>query len=271
MAAEMNSDRVAEAYGRWAPIYDIVFGPVFRRGRRAAVDAAERIGGRILEVGVGTGLSLASYSKASRVVGIDISEPMLAKARERVEKTATRSGQVHRGDGCRATRLSDDAHSTWWWRNTSSPRSRIRSRRWTNSSRVVRPGGEIIIDQPGSAPRRACAAALEKMADAADQPAGLAHGVSLGALSSDGCEWSPAVRLLEKRALPPLGHFWLMRILRLPDVRSARSLTMANEERPQHETDDLGRSSHRRYRRLDGRHRRTARSSAAATSLKEHR
>ena len=81
----METDQVAAAYGRWAPVYDIVFGPVFRQGRRAAVVAADRIGGRILEVGVGTGLSLSSYSKSSQIVGIDISEPMLDKARERVK------------------------------------------------------------------------------------------------------------------------------------------------------------------------------------------
>ena len=81
----MDRDHVAEAYGRWAPIYDIVFGPVFRRGRRAAVRAAEQVGGRILEVGVGTGLSLADYGRGTRIVGIDISEPMLEKARKRVD------------------------------------------------------------------------------------------------------------------------------------------------------------------------------------------
>src|SRR5271168_1389118 len=81
----MDRDQVAEAYGRWAPVYDIVFGPVFRQGRRAAVRAAEAVGGRVLEVGVGTGLSLADYGKGVRVFGIDISEPMLDKARKRVE------------------------------------------------------------------------------------------------------------------------------------------------------------------------------------------
>src|SRR5882757_3707736 len=80
----MGRDQVAEAYGRWAPIYDLVFGPVFRKGRRAAVRAAESIGGRILEVGVGTGLSLADYGRGTTIVGIDISEPMLDKARKRV-------------------------------------------------------------------------------------------------------------------------------------------------------------------------------------------
>ena len=59
----MDRGGVAEAYDRWAPIYDLVFGPVFRRGRQAAVVAAEQIGGKILEVGVGTGLSLSAYSR----------------------------------------------------------------------------------------------------------------------------------------------------------------------------------------------------------------
>jgi phosphatidylethanolamine/phosphatidyl-N-methylethanolamine N-methyltransferase len=58
LGADLNKDGVAKAYARWAPIYDFVFGAVFDRGRKASIAAAERIGGRILEVGVGTGLSL---------------------------------------------------------------------------------------------------------------------------------------------------------------------------------------------------------------------
>src|ERR1700761_6762794 len=60
--SELDKDAVAKAYARWAPVYDIVFGAVFDRGRKASIAAAERIGGgRILEVGVGTGLSLPDY------------------------------------------------------------------------------------------------------------------------------------------------------------------------------------------------------------------
>src|ERR1700740_2576407 len=84
MVPQMETDQVASAYGRWAPVYDLVFGPVFRQGRRAAIDVAERIGGRILEVGVGTGISLPGYDRTNRVYGVDISEPMLEKARRRV-------------------------------------------------------------------------------------------------------------------------------------------------------------------------------------------
>jgi SAM-dependent methyltransferase len=84
MTLELDQVTVKKAYARWAPVYDLVFGKLFDRGRQAAVAAAEQVGGRILEVGVGTGISLPGYSPGNRIVGIDLSEPMLRKARERV-------------------------------------------------------------------------------------------------------------------------------------------------------------------------------------------
>src|SRR5215470_595280 len=82
--SELDKETITRAYSRWAPVYDLVFGAVFERGRHVAIEAAERIGGRILEVGVGTGISLPRYSTSNRVCGVDISEPMLLKAQERV-------------------------------------------------------------------------------------------------------------------------------------------------------------------------------------------
>src|ERR1700675_2237446 len=75
---------VETAYARWAPIYDAVCGPVMVKGRRAAAAAARAIGGRILEVGVGTGLSFDDYDATTDITGIDLSAPMLAKAREKM-------------------------------------------------------------------------------------------------------------------------------------------------------------------------------------------
>jgi SAM-dependent methyltransferase len=80
----ITSFGIEKVYARWAPIYDLVFGAIFERGRRAVVEASERLGGRVLEVGVGTGISLPYYSDRCRVVGIDLSEQMLRKARQRV-------------------------------------------------------------------------------------------------------------------------------------------------------------------------------------------
>src|ERR1700676_5224308 len=88
MAAELDEITVKRAYARWAPVYDLVFGAVFDRGRQAAIAAAEQAGGRTLEVGVGPGFSLPRYSPESRIIGIDLSEPMLRKAQERVADLA---------------------------------------------------------------------------------------------------------------------------------------------------------------------------------------
>ena len=86
MTTDLDRATVEEAYAKWAPIYDVVFGAVFEPGRKVAMQAAEKIGGRILEFGVGTGVALPNYKRTNRLVGVDISEPMLQKARERVEK-----------------------------------------------------------------------------------------------------------------------------------------------------------------------------------------
>ena len=74
-------------YRLFSGSYDFVFGPVFHPGRKEAVRLVnERPGQRILEVGVGTGLSLPYFRRDSRITGIDISQEMLAKAQRRVEQ-----------------------------------------------------------------------------------------------------------------------------------------------------------------------------------------
>src|SRR5260370_13412188 len=74
-------------YRLFSGSYDFVFGPVFHPGRKEAVRVAnDRPGQRILEVGVGTGLSLPYFRHDSRVTGVDISAEMLAKAERRVER-----------------------------------------------------------------------------------------------------------------------------------------------------------------------------------------
>src|SRR5260221_2623181 len=84
MAGEIDREAVEKAYGRWAPVYDLVFGKVFDHGRQSTIAEADRIGGRILDVGVGTGLSLSDYARSTRLCGVDISEPMLRKAQSPV-------------------------------------------------------------------------------------------------------------------------------------------------------------------------------------------
>ncbi len=76
-----------KTYRLFAGPYDLVFGPIFHPGRKQAVRFAnDRPAQRILEVGVGTGLSLPHFRTDARVVGIDVSREMLAKARRRVAR-----------------------------------------------------------------------------------------------------------------------------------------------------------------------------------------
>jgi phosphatidylethanolamine/phosphatidyl-N-methylethanolamine N-methyltransferase len=78
--SDLDRNIVEAAYARWAPIYDAVCGPVMVKGRRAAASAARAVGGRILEVGVGTGLSFDDYDSTTEITGIDLCAPMLEKA-----------------------------------------------------------------------------------------------------------------------------------------------------------------------------------------------
>jgi phosphatidylethanolamine/phosphatidyl-N-methylethanolamine N-methyltransferase len=87
----MKLDDTLRIYRRYADSYDFVFGALFEPGRRAAVKLVnDQPHQRILEVGVGTGLSLSHYRHDARVVGIDVSPEMLAKARQKVARFGLR-------------------------------------------------------------------------------------------------------------------------------------------------------------------------------------
>ena len=208
----MDTDSVALAYDRWAPVYDAVFGPVFRQGRQAAVLAADRIGGRILEVGVGTGLSLPSYGRINRIVGIDISEPMLAKARERVRReNLSHVEAIQHGDAEQldfADQSFDVVVAQYVVTAIPNPERALHE-----FARVVRPGGEIILTTRIGA-ESGFRGAVERLLMPVTSRLGWRTEFPWARYEA----WlasSPGVQLLEKRALPPLGHFYLIRVSRL--------------------------------------------------------
>ncbi len=83
----MDLQDTLKTYRLFSGSYDFLFGPVFHPGRKEAVRIAnDRPGQRILEVGVGTGLSLPFFRKDAQVTGIDVSTEMLDKARRRVAR-----------------------------------------------------------------------------------------------------------------------------------------------------------------------------------------
>jgi phosphatidylethanolamine/phosphatidyl-N-methylethanolamine N-methyltransferase len=88
MAKDIDLSTITRAYAKWAPFYDTVYARLLRSGRDEAVKAALGCGPEILEVGVGTGLSLGDYPDGYSVTGIDLSKPMLDKAAEKVASHA---------------------------------------------------------------------------------------------------------------------------------------------------------------------------------------
>jgi len=83
----MDSKRVERVYSFYSGFYDLLFGKIFHKSRAKAIDLLEITPGeQILEVGVGTGLSLPLYPTHCKITGIDLSRSMLDKSWRRVQK-----------------------------------------------------------------------------------------------------------------------------------------------------------------------------------------
>jgi phosphatidylethanolamine/phosphatidyl-N-methylethanolamine N-methyltransferase len=212
---DINKSSVERAYAFWAPVYDLVFGAVFERGRRAAIVAAEQAcgasGGRILEVGVGTGISLPDYARMNRLVGVDLSEPMLRKAQARVANQNL--SNVEALAVMDATRLAlpdasfDVVVAQYVITAVPDPEATL-----DEFARVLRPGGEIVLVNHIGAeegPRR--------LFERCFAPVACRLGWRPEFPFKRLADWAAhhgAVRVIERRAMPPLGHFALIRFVR---------------------------------------------------------
>ena len=86
MDVPLEERQVRRAYDFYSPVYDFLFKKIFEPGRIAAVRMlGQPAPGRVLEVGIGTGLNLPFYAPGIDLVGIDLSEAMLRKAQEKVD------------------------------------------------------------------------------------------------------------------------------------------------------------------------------------------
>lgn len=140
----MDIQAVRRSYARWAPIYDKTFGWVTGQGRRRAVSVLNALGGRVLEVGVGTGLSLPHYGAGVEVTGIDASAQMLDKAQEKVTEMGLSHVKALRVMDARALDFPDGSfdHIAAMHIMSVVPEP---ERVMAEMARVLRPGGTILI------------------------------------------------------------------------------------------------------------------------------
>jgi phosphatidylethanolamine/phosphatidyl-N-methylethanolamine N-methyltransferase len=211
LPAELDLVTLRKAYARWAPVYDLVFGALFDRGRRASIAAAEQVGGRILEVGVGTGISLPGYSSQNRIIGIDLSEAMLRKAQRRVADLSLTN--VERLEVMDAEHLSfpdasfDVVVANHVISTVPNPEAAL-----DECARMLRPGGEMILLS-----RIGADAGLRHLIELLLQPVVRRLGWRSEFPWDRFARWTERrtdVRLIERRPTPPFGHFSLLRFVK---------------------------------------------------------
>jgi len=149
----VENDFVARVYEKLASVYDLIFGPTLHPGR---VQAIQRMGikpgDRVLEVGVGTGINAGLYPRDCAVTGIDLSESMLEKARERVARKGIRNVRLLEMDAADlkfADGTFDIVYAPYLISVVPDPVAVAREMR-----RVCRPGGRIIFLNHFRSPNR---------------------------------------------------------------------------------------------------------------------
>jgi phosphatidylethanolamine/phosphatidyl-N-methylethanolamine N-methyltransferase len=215
VTGDFDNRSVAKVYAAWArfaPIYDLVFGPVLAQGRKDSIAAAERVGGRILEVGIGTGISLIEYSGKHPVVGVDYSEPMIRKAQERtVERRLAHVEALAVMDGTQlafASESFDAVLAQYVITTVPDPEGTL-----DEIVRVTRPGGEIILVNHLGAE-----AGLRRDFERSFAPMARKLGWQPEFSWARLARWAQAnggVRLIERRPMPPFGHFSMIRFARV--------------------------------------------------------
>jgi phosphatidylethanolamine/phosphatidyl-N-methylethanolamine N-methyltransferase len=205
---ELDKATIAKAYARWAPVYDLVFGAVFDYGRKAAIAAAERVGGRILDVGVGTGLSLSEYSRSNRLSGVDLSEPMLRKAQERVAEFGLTNVETLAVMDAETLGFPDAFFDVvvaqYVITVVPDPEATL-----DEFARVLKPGGEIILVNHIGA-EEGLRKAFERWFAPMARRLGWRPEFPWARLS-EWAERADGIRVIERRPMPPLGHFSLIR------------------------------------------------------------
>jgi len=207
---------VESAYARWAPIYDLVFTATMKPGRRAGAAAINVLATnreiQLLDVGVGTGLELPMFSPHVKITGIDLSEPMLNVARKRVLRDGLGNVLALQAMDAMALTFADESFDAVIapYVLTVVPDAH---RTLDEMARVVKKGGEIVLVNHIGA-ERGFMARLEAWLGR--------RAAALGwrpefpwAIVGDWLAQRPDIALEERRKLPPLDLFTLIRLKRL--------------------------------------------------------
>jgi phosphatidylethanolamine/phosphatidyl-N-methylethanolamine N-methyltransferase len=194
----MDIESVKTSYARWAPVYDKTFGHATKVGRKHAVDYINSRSGNVLEVGVGTGLSLPHYDPALSVTGIDFSGEMLEKARKRVADGKLAHVRELRQMDARDLDFPDDYFDTVTAMHIVSVVPEP-ERVMAEIARVCKPGGKVVITNH-FARETGALAVIEKMISPFASSIGWHSDFRIEQILSEDC-----LSVIMQKRLPPLG------------------------------------------------------------------
>jgi phosphatidylethanolamine/phosphatidyl-N-methylethanolamine N-methyltransferase len=200
----LDKTAVQAAYRAWAPVYDYSFGLIAGPGRTLALSLLNKLHGRVLEIGAGTGLSLPHYKPSLAVTGIDISADMLARAHSRVARHGLKNVTLTVMDAGKLAfedETFDAAAAMYVMTVVPDPASVMAEIR-----RVLVPGGEAIVVNHFSREHGIRAAAERGLARFSKR-LGWHPVFPLGTVTR-----APGFRLVQAADLPPLGLFTLLRL-----------------------------------------------------------
>jgi phosphatidylethanolamine/phosphatidyl-N-methylethanolamine N-methyltransferase len=210
-AAQMDEAAIKTAYRRWAPVYDNTFGRFTTEGRRHAVEIINQRHGKVLEVGVGTGLSLPDYGRHLEIVGIDLSPEMLDKAREKVvEEGLSNVTGLYEMDATELTFQTgsfDTVVAMYVMTVVPDPEKVMRE-----LARVCKVGGEVILVNHFSQEEGVRGWVERRMAPFADK-LGWRPGVAVDRVMV--CD---NLKLVGRRALRPWGLFTMLRFEKMREI-----------------------------------------------------
>ncbi len=204
----MDIQAVRKSYALWAPVYDLTFGLVTERGRKRAVSVLNSLGGRVLEVGVGTGMALPFYGAGVEVTGIDASTEMLGKARAKVAELGLRHVADLREMDARRLEFADgsfDAVAAMHIMSVVPEPARVMA----EMVRVLRPGGTLLIMNhfARDAGSRGFLAWLERVAAPMSDQIGWHSDFERSVVMG-----TKGVTLVEEQPMPPFGMMTLLRL-----------------------------------------------------------
>ncbi|MBI5194439.1 MAG: methyltransferase domain-containing protein [Nitrospirae bacterium] len=203
----MKSEEVQKVYNNYASIYDVLFGIISEEGRMSAIKQLQlNPGDKVLEVGVGTGLSLPLYPTHCHVTGIDLSENMLTRAKKRIHRKGLSHITIERMDATSMTfseNSFDSVYAAYLISVVPDPYGVL-----SEIKRVCRKGGTIVVVNHFKSSNKLISSIETSISPFCSKHLGFRTDLCISFMLND-----PDMKLLERRRLSPIS-LWEIAVFR---------------------------------------------------------